>query len=218
MFAIGKRATYVQAIPVYLPADDAVSKYMADNISEINAITGPYIQILQTPEVMTGDADAITKAIDADPPPYPGLKINDLPCLYLQDDIGNREVVQLPATIDSARRAMRELAQASRTTRNARVIAGKIEEKLMTKSNERKLALTFGVIFVAAILAIALFFPEPTDFQYTVFRIVLALAAAGFVSMTPGFLEARVGNFVRGGGALAAFVIVYFFAPAALPG
>ncbi|MDV3458381.1 hypothetical protein RZN05_15390 [Sphingomonas sp. HF-S4] len=62
----------------------------------------------------------------------------------------------------------------------------------------------------------AIFFPEPTSYQYTVFRIILALAAAGFASFLPGFLHVRLNTGIRAGGALAAFVIVYFFAPAAL--
>lgn len=86
----------------------------------------------------------------------------------------------------------------------------------MTKSSERRWAVICGVVFVAAILVIALFISEPTQFQYTVFRIVLALAAAGFVSMTPGFIEAKVGNAVKAGGALAVFLVVFFYAPAAM--
>jgi hypothetical protein len=58
-------------------------------------------------------------------------------------------------------------------------------EKKMTKSNEKKLAYVFGVVFIVVLLVVALFIPNPTAFQYTVFRIVLAVAAAGVASMIP---------------------------------
>jgi hypothetical protein len=58
--------------------------------------------------------------------------------------------------------------------------------------------------------------PQPTSFQYTFFRVVLAAAAAGFVSMTPGFIQVKVSNWLRAGGALGVFVVVYFFSPAVL--
>lgn len=75
---------------------------------------------------------------------------------------------------------------------------------------------TFGIIFVTVMLVLSLFFSEPSPFQYFVFRIVLALAASGITASIPGFLEVRVSNGVRAGGALAVFVIVFFFSPASL--
>jgi hypothetical protein len=81
---------------------------------------------------------------------------------------------------------------------------------------ERIAIFIFGVSFVISLLAIAVFFPYPAPFQYTVFRIVLALAAAGVAALIPGFIEVSYRTAVRAGGALAVFVIVYFFSPAAL--
>jgi hypothetical protein len=88
--------------------------------------------------------------------------------------------------------------------------------EFMNKTDEKKLAFIFGVVFVVVLLILALFIPNPSDFQYTVFRIVLALAAAGVAAMIPGFLQVTVSTWIRAGGALAIFVIVYFYAPAAL--
>lgn len=88
--------------------------------------------------------------------------------------------------------------------------------EFMKKSDEKKLAYVFGVVFVVVLLVLALAVPNPTEFQYTVFRIVLALAAAGVAAMVPGFLEVTVSTWIRAGGALAIFVIVYFYSPAAL--
>jgi hypothetical protein len=87
---------------------------------------------------------------------------------------------------------------------------------MMSKTTERLIAVLFGAAFLIAILVLAVIFPQPTTFQYTVFRIVLAVSAAGFVSMTPGFLDVTIGNWLRAGGALAVFAVVYFFSPVAL--
>lgn len=78
----------------------------------------------------------------------------------------------------------------------------------------------FGVTFIVTLIIIAIAFPKPTSFQYSVFRIVLSLAAAGVAAMVPGFINVEisstVGLIVRAGGALAVFVIVFFFNPAHL--
>jgi len=75
---------------------------------------------------------------------------------------------------------------------------------------------TFGVIFVVVLLILAIVFPHPTPFQYLVFRIVLALAASGIAALVPGFIEVNVSKWLRAGGAIAIFVLVYFFSPADL--
>ncbi len=77
-------------------------------------------------------------------------------------------------------------------------------------------AAAFAVVFIATILVLAFRFPRPTPFQYTVSRIVLALACAGFATLISGFIEVTIPNFVKAGGALAIFAIVYFYSPADL--
>lgn len=72
---------------------------------------------------------------------------------------------------------------------------------------------------MVALLALAVLFPEPTPFQYQVFRIVLTLACAGVAAVIPGFLALRTdtaGLLIRAGGALAVFVLVYLQNPAQL--
>ncbi|MGH7381599.1 MAG: hypothetical protein ACREKR_05135 [Candidatus Methylomirabilales bacterium] len=83
-------------------------------------------------------------------------------------------------------------------------------------SSQRKAAYVFGFIFVAVILVVALFIPRPTEFQFFVFRIVLALAAAGVAATIPGFINVDISTWVRAGGAIAVFVVIYFFSPAQL--
>ncbi len=69
---------------------------------------------------------------------------------------------------------------------------------------------------MALLITIAFWFPYPSSFQYVVFRIVLALAAAGVAAFIPGFLSVILSGWLRAGGAMAVFVIVYFFSPASL--
>jgi hypothetical protein len=86
----------------------------------------------------------------------------------------------------------------------------------MTKSTQKIASFAFGVVFILAILALALFVSNPTPFQYLVFRVVLSLAAAGTAAMLPGFVEVTISNWIRAGGALAVFLIVFFYNPASL--
>ena len=86
----------------------------------------------------------------------------------------------------------------------------------MTKKQQQLAAFVFGVVFVITMLALAIFVPNPTSFQYVVFRVVLSLATAGVAAMIPGFIELNIPNWLRAGGALAVFAIVYFYNPASL--
>lgn len=74
----------------------------------------------------------------------------------------------------------------------------------------------FGLIFLSVILVIAILFPNPTDWQIFVFRVALGMAAAGIGALVPGFITVNVHRYVRAGGALALFAIVFFMNPPAL--
>jgi hypothetical protein len=80
------------------------------------------------------------------------------------------------------------------------------------------LAFIFGVVFISALLLFVLIVPNPTDQQFEVIRIVLALAAGGIAAVIPGFLNLHLGVVgtlvLRAGGALAVFAVVYFYSPA----
>lgn len=81
---------------------------------------------------------------------------------------------------------------------------------------EVRAAFTFGVSFVLLMVATAFLKPEPTAYQYTVFRIVISLAAAGVGAILPGFLDVSFKKWLRAGGALALFVLVYTVKPVLL--
>ena len=71
-----------------------------------------------------------------------------------------------------------------------------------------------GLVFLSLLFVAALLIPQPTLFQVNVFKTLLALFAAGIGALIPGFIEVDYKPYIRAGGALALFVIVYFFDPA----
>ena len=74
----------------------------------------------------------------------------------------------------------------------------------------------FGVVFVTVILVLAFVFPNPTAFQYLVVRVLLALSTAAVATLLTGFINVEIPNFLKAGGALAVFVVVFFYNPASL--
>lgn len=106
-----------------------------------------------------------------------------------------------------------------------------VTERIHIRSNEPSqetarqntfLAYLFGAIFVVAILVLVVFIPNPTRVQYHFFTIVMALAAGGVATVMTGMIDVRAsfGKKLAIGatGALAVFVIVYFFLPAMTSG
>jgi energy-coupling factor transporter transmembrane protein EcfT len=87
---------------------------------------------------------------------------------------------------------------------------------ILHKQTQHWTAFLFGAVFVIVLLTVAIFFPNPTAFQYIIFRSVLSLAVAGVAAMIPGFIRISVSKWLRAGGALAVFAAVYFYNPAAL--
>jgi hypothetical protein len=220
-----------------MKSDKAVFEYFRDHFDEIDAMTGSDLLIPLPVEVETGNAAAVASIFSpgVKDSRYPGLLRSDLPCFWLEDGAGGTEIIRLPDNLAEVSAYLRAMTDGAVKRQDAKGIKAEMESRLnittpertpglriimqelkMSKSTEKLIAVISGVIFVAAILAMAMIYPNPTPFQYQVFRIVLSGALAGFVSMTPGFLEVTVSNFARGGSALGVFLVVYFFNPASL--
>ena len=71
----------------------------------------------------------------------------------------------------------------------------------------------FGIVFLCLMMAIAIFIPKPSAFQLYVFRIALALSAAGVAAMLPGILNVK-SKMVKASGALGMFVLIFLGNPA----
>jgi hypothetical protein len=83
---------------------------------------------------------------------------------------------------------------------------------------ETVLAFGFGLAALAAVLWLAFRGSELTEQQFEILRIVLALAGGGVGAVIPGFLDLNLKSgsklALRAGGALAVFVVLYFWSPA----
>jgi hypothetical protein len=86
----------------------------------------------------------------------------------------------------------------------------------MTQSQERIAVFVFGVTFIATLVVLGIMFPTPTPWQYQLFRVVLALAAAGTAAMIPGSIDFTVPGWVKAGGPLAVFALLMYKSPAEL--
>lgn len=95
----------------------------------------------------------------------------------------------------------------------ARDVMSKDHQNTGPSTWEKLVAFAFGLIFVVVMLYIALYVPNPTETQWFTFRVVLALAAAGVGAVIPGLLNVEAPPYVRAGGALALFVVVFWFNP-----
>lgn len=78
-----------------------------------------------------------------------------------------------------------------------------------------KTSVWIGLASLAAILSAVIFVPCPSSAQFFVFRLILALGAAGIGSILPGFFSVESGV-AKAGGALGVFALVYLLNPATL--
>lgn len=77
-----------------------------------------------------------------------------------------------------------------------------------------KMPFWFSVGAFAVLLAISLFVPGWAQQNNALSKTLLALAAAGVAATLPGFLNLEFNNFLKAGGALAVFVLVFLINPA----
>lgn len=69
-----------------------------------------------------------------------------------------------------------------------------------------------GTLVIALMLVVSHLSPNPTDSQWFVFRVTIALAAACIGAVIPGWISIGLPA-IRAGGAIALFVLVYWFNP-----
>ncbi len=83
---------------------------------------------------------------------------------------------------------------------------------------ELGLAFAFGCVAIGLVLWLAFRAETLNEQQFEILRIVLALAGGGVGAVIPGFLDvsmkAGAKLALRAGGALAVFVVLYFWSPA----
>tara|TARA_R110000796_G_scaffold185330_2_gene302112 strand:- start:200856 stop:201641 length:786 start_codon:yes stop_codon:yes gene_type:complete len=86
--------------------------------------------------------------------------------------------------------------------------------KKMTKKQQVKFGAISGLILIAIYLFLSLEkFKCPTENQYLALKVLIALGAASFATIIPGFIEVRYRNLITASGAIAVFVIVLIINP-----
>lgn len=101
-----------------------------------------------------------------------------------------------------------------------KIVNGKINltednsQGINPNNNYNKTLLLLGTFFILLVFLTTLFLPCPNDLQYTTFRTILSIGAAGVAAVIPGFFEFKYKNIIRSGGAIGVFALVYLLNPA----
>ncbi|VVP85167.1 hypothetical protein PS918_02702 [Pseudomonas fluorescens] len=82
------------------------------------------------------------------------------------------------------------------------------------RHGEKIASAVFGLLFIITSIVLSVRYPEPTVFQYNVFSSVLAISAAGVAAIIPGTIRVEIPKFIKAGGAIAIFIVVFLFSPA----
>jgi MFS family permease len=83
-------------------------------------------------------------------------------------------------------------------------------------STQTVILIAVAVIFISMLLILIIKFPSPTPQQFFIFRVILALAAAGIGAIIPGYINVEGTQkeiAFRAGGAIVLFLVVYLVNP-----
>ena len=129
----------------------------------------------------------------------------------------DQQLAYIRATVELLPEDKRELASHFVTAVISAAKSGAVPmPKQRIERFERLLAPICGIAFMITMIVLAVKYPNPTPYQYQTFRIILAVAVAGFAATIPGFLEVKISSWIKASGALAVFVLVFFYNPAGL--
>lgn len=177
--------TFVRAIPIYMASDAAVFQYFKDYKRDIDAITSEALIIALPVAVEAGDASVVASIFSPGVmgKRYPGLLRSDLPCFWLEDAQSGHAIIRLPSRLEDLNSYVRAMTDAAQAVSTPAQIKQWVHDRLkldtqerspfvralaaelpIEKSTERLIALSCGVIFVAVILALAVFIPTPSPF------------------------------------------------------
>jgi len=88
------------------------------------------------------------------------------------------------------------------------------EGRGLTARNKTILSFVLGASLILIILIVTIIRPCPSDAQFFMYKIILAIALAGVAAVIPGFLRIHYQNTISAGGAIAVFVLVFLYEPA----
>lgn len=115
---------YFQVIPLYLGDDDALVRYFKEYKAEVDAVTGQSLQVSLPYSVTIGNAANVVSAMDSKR--YPGLKLKDLACLWVEG-VGEHFIIRLPNSANEVKQVLRVLSASAKEAKSFR----ELEEKYM---------------------------------------------------------------------------------------
>ncbi|MFZ2898076.1 MAG: carboxypeptidase-like regulatory domain-containing protein [Saprospiraceae bacterium] len=83
-----------------------------------------------------------------------------------------------------------------------------------SKGKSNLVLLVIGIFIIALLITFSIKYPDWAHENAVLSRTLLALAAAGVAALLPGFLHINVREYLKAGGALAMFALVYLINPA----
>lgn len=84
----------------------------------------------------------------------------------------------------------------------------------MTQNQQIKYGVISGLILIVIYLGLSLFvFKCPSENQYIALKIIVALGAASFATIIPGFIEVKYRKTITASGAIAVFIILLIINP-----
>lgn len=117
---------YFQVIPLYLSDDDAVARYFSEHKAEIDAVTEGSLEVALPSPVVAGDAKGVVSATGKRR--YDGLKVDDLPCLWVEG-AEDHFTARVSNSGDDVKQALRKLSDSAKGAKSLR----ELQENYMSK-------------------------------------------------------------------------------------
>lgn len=208
---------YVQAIPLFTGADSEAFKYFNEHKNEIDALTGSELLIALPDTVKQGDSNDVYSAVGSKR--YPGLKLTDLPCLWVEPAGSEPFGVSIPTQQSEIVKMMRHLTQSVKDSKTAKEFRIRVQQNyLLVGEMSYYLKILAVCIVVAFIASTAYYFGLPVIRQYDAkvltfgVYVALGLLAAflcfGILRSTGKVSGSQLGSTFELGGAAALFVVV----------
>jgi len=180
----------VLVVPLYLPSDRDVAQYFVEYRQEIDALTDNAIIVGLAASVLKGEVNDIVGQKDGKR--YPGLTVDNLPCLWVESD-GHHFIVHLRNGATDVKRAIRVLAGAATRATSFRELQEMVEKDVNPVSGKLPptwvaaagyVALGFTLLFLMGTYAASIFgYSAPENA-----RMVLVFIIAAGLAMGTAFL------------------------------
>lgn len=143
--------TYFQAIPIYTKEDDAAFRYFREHHADLDSITGTAIAVGLPETVLHGNADDVAKALESGGR-YPGLRPDDLPCLWVEDESGGHTILSLPEEGPALVRRLRQITAAARSAKDVHDLVRALPNGQQSTEGVPKQIWIPALCFTAAVL------------------------------------------------------------------